>query len=57
MLGLGFFRVLYGQKASINFVLHDYIHLVLINTPLFWVVITITFTADIVDTGNNKNAI
>lgn len=38
-------------------ILHDYVHLVLINTPLFWVVITITFTADIVDTGNNKNAI
>ena len=31
-------------------ILHDYVHLVLINTPLFWVVITITFTADIVDT-------
>ena len=54
MLGLDFFWVFYGQKA------HIYHYMTLYtwsNQPLlFWVVTTITFTADIVDNGNNKNA-
>ena len=46
---------IYGQKARI----YHYMTLYTWSNqpPLFWVVTIITFTADIVDNGNNKNAI